>query len=156
MNLEQTIKNDLLQAQKAKDQTVVSTLRLLTAAWQNRQIALRKTAADADKTLGEEEVIAVLKNEIKKRQEAAEAFSAGNRPELAAKEQQELEILQKYLPPQLTTEQIREIVKAKISQTGAAGPKDFGKVMGLAMAETKGAADGGMVSKIVKELLSSS
>lgn len=153
MSLAQTIKLDLNQAIKEKKPEVVSTLRMFSAALQNRQIALRKTAADINKELSEEEIIAVLKSEIKKRQEAIEAYTVGGRPELVAKEQAEAVLLQTYLPPQLSEEEVKKIVVAAIAQSGASGAKDFGKVMPLVMAQVKGKAEGSLVSKLVKELL---
>jgi len=153
VSLVQTIKLELVAAQKARLAVKVETLKMLNAAWQNKQIAARKTAADATKELTDTEALAVLRTEIKKRQEAIEAYTAGGRPELATKEQQELEILQQYLPPQLTIEQVQQIVLDKIKQTGAAGAKDFGLVMPLVIAEVAGAAEGSLVSKLVKEAL---
>jgi len=96
----------------------------------------------------------VIAREAKKRKESITMFQQGNRPELANKETKELEILQTYLPAQMNEEEINTLVKEAISQTGASSIQDMGKVMGALMPKVKGKADGGVVSKMVKEELS--
>ena len=95
----------------------------------------------------------MILSEAKKRKEAIEAFTKGGRPEMAEKERKELEILQKYLPEQLSQEEVRKLVEEAIKQTGAATPQDMGKVMAALMPKVKGKADGALLASIVKELL---
>ena len=106
-----------------------------------------------ESALSDDEIIETISSEIKKRKEAAFEYEKGNRSELADKEKKEAEILKKYLPEQLSEEEIRKLVQDAIQKTGAKEQKDMGKVMGVLMPQVKGKADGGLVSKIVKELL---
>ena len=145
---------------KAKDEATLSTLRMLSAALQNKAIALRQGEAVE---LTEEQAIETVASEIKKRQDSIEAYTAGNRPELAAKEQAEIELLKKYLPEQASDEEIEKIVKGVIAAAaagqagppaGEAGAVDFGRAMGQAMARLKGKADGKRVGEAVKKAIS--
>jgi uncharacterized protein YqeY len=139
-------------------------LRLLNSSILNKEkekrykISLKKdNVADLDKAsvLGDEEILEVIISEVKKRKEAIIEFEKGNRKDLADKEKKELEILKKYLPEQLSEEEIKELAKEAIKKVGAKEIKDMGKVMAQLMPKVKGRADGSLVSKIVKELLSS-
>ncbi len=148
--LQQDIAAKFLEAYKNKEEMRVSVLRLLKSALANKMIE-KKMAKDA--ILADDEVIAVIKSEVKKRQDSVESYKQGGREDLADKEAREAEILSEFLPEQMSEDQVREIVKAVIAELGATAG-DFGKVMGAAMAKTKGQSDGTVVSKLVKEELS--
>ncbi len=150
MALVQTIESDFLSALKNKEENALSTLRMLKAALLNKKIEKQMAKEDI---LPEEDIIGVIKSEIKKRNDSVEAYIQGNRQDLADKEKSEIAILAKYLPEQLSEEQVRELVKQAIAESGAASAADFGKAMGATMAKAKGQADGGMVSRLVKEEL---
>ena len=138
---------DLKEAMKAKNEIKVSTLRFLKASFVNAQI-------DKKGELSDEETIAIIKKQIKQRNESIEGFKKGNRPELADKETKELEILKSYLPEELSSEQLLAFVKEAIEETQAQGPKDMGKVMKVVMAKAKGRADGKVISEMVSKGLS--
>ncbi len=146
--LKDKLREDLKSALKAKDEKKSSTLRMLMASIQNKEIELVKK----DEGLSDDEILSVIKSEVKKRNDAVTAFNDGGRPELAENEKQELSILQVYLPPELPDEEIEKTVKETIKELSA-GPQDFGKVMKEAMAKLKGQAGGDRVSKKVKEFL---
>lgn len=141
------IQTDLKNAQLARDEIKVSTLRLLLSEIHNAEI--QKGAQ-----ISEEDVILVLQREAKKRKEAAVAFRSGGREEAALKEEAELKILESYLPVPLSNEELTKIVQDTITELGANSLADMGKVMGAAMGKVKGQADGGVVSAVVKERLS--
>jgi len=141
-----TIQNDLKTALKEKNELQVSTLRLLLAEIHNRQI-------EKQAELTEEDIVAVLRKEAKKRQESVEAYEKGGRQELADKESKELLILSKYLPQEMSPQELEKIVKEVIGKVGAQGAGDFGKVMGGVMDKVKGQIDGAKVSEAVKKLL---
>jgi hypothetical protein len=141
-----TIQNDLKTALKEKNELQVSTLRLLLAEIHNRQI-------EKQAELTEEDIVAVLRKEAKKRQESVEAYEKGGRQELADKESKELLILSKYLPQEMSPQELEKIVKEVIGKVGAQGAGDFGKVMGGVMGKVKGQIDGAKVSEAVKKLL---
>lgn len=145
--LKEKIEQDIIEAMKAHDDNVVSVLRMLKSAIQNAAIQKQKDLADDD-------ILGVIQSQIKSRQDSITMYEQGNRPELAAKEKSEIEILKQYLPEQMSEDEIREIVKKAIADTGAADIKDMGRVMGQIMPQTKGKADGALVSQIVKEELS--
>lgn len=141
------IEADLMAAFKAKEKQVVSTLRLLSAALKNKSIELKKD-------LGDEEVAAVVKSQVKQLKDSVEAFVEGAREDLADTARQELLILAKYLPEQMGEDELKKIVDETIAETGAAGKDDMGKVMGVVMGKVKGKADGGDVKRLVEEVLS--
>jgi uncharacterized protein YqeY len=147
--LTEKIRLDLTAAIKGKKSIEVATLRLLWAEIHNQEMAKQKP-------LTEEEVVAVIRSQIKKRREAIELYRQGKREDLVRKEQEEMVVLEKYLPQQIPAGEMEKIVKETISETGAGGPGDFGKVMGVVMGKVKGKADGSTVSQIVKKLLDSS
>lgn len=147
----QQLQEDLKQSMLARDAQKTSVLRMVLSAINYYEI--NKGGAGYEAT--EEDVMTVIQNQAKQRRDSIEQFTAGNRPELAEKEQQELKIIQVYLPEQMGEEEIRKLVKEAISSTGATTPQDMGKVMGALMPATKGKADGGLVSKIVREALNS-
>lgn len=146
-NLEKKIKEDLISALKSRNELTSSVLRMLLADIKNLSIEKKSDLDDA-------EVETAIKSGVKKRKDSIESYRAGNRPELAEKEEAEIKILEAYLPEQMSEDEILKIVKNVINETGAASQADFGKVMGVAMGKLKGQADGNIVSKIVKENLS--
>lgn len=135
----------------AKDETKTSTLRLLISALGYFEI--QKGGAGYEAT--DEDVLAVIQREAKQRKDSIEQFTSAGRNELAKKEKKELEVLQTYLPQQMSEDEIHTLVQEAVNKTGASGLQDIGKVMGVLMPQVKGKADGGLVSKIVKESLSS-
>ena len=146
MSLLTTFNDDIKTAMKSKDKDTLSVLRMLKAAIQNEQI---KAGRDLD---GEEE-LTVLSREMKQRRDSLSEFEKAGRDDLADKVKIEITIVETYMPKQLSEEEIRQIVQKAIDQTGAASPKEFGKVMSAVMPEVKGKADGNQVNAIVKELL---
>jgi len=134
---------------KSEQTERVWTLRMLIASLKNKEIELRPKK----QKLSEEIVTEVIKQEIKKRKEAIEMFKKGNREDLVLKEKKELEILEKYLPEQLSDDELKELVKQTKIKIKAEGPSDFGKLMGAVMKETKGRADGLKVKQMVEETL---
>ncbi len=147
MTSNEQIAADMKAAMKSGDKLRVSTLRLLRSEIKYAEIRKGESA-------GEEDIVSVVGREIKKRREAAEQFRQGGRPDAADKEEAEAAILQEYLPEQLSDGEIAALVDEAIAQTGAAGPGDMGKVMGVLMPKVKGKADGAAVSAMVKEKLS--
>ncbi len=148
--LKDHLHTDLVTAMKSRDALRTSTLRMALAAITNAEVAGKEA-----RELSDEDVITVLGSEAKKRREAAEAFAAGGRQELADKEKAEAEILATYLPAQLTSEEIKAVVTAAVASAGAAGEgmKAMGKVMGIVSPQVKGKADGGAVAAEVKAQL---
>jgi len=149
MGLAEQVRSDLIQALKQKDALCCTTLRMLLSSIHNAEIDQQHKALD------DAGVASVVAKEIKKRRESIEAFEKGNRPDLVAKEKTEMEILTKYLPQQMSRDEITALARQMIAEVGARGPGDKGKVMGKLMPQTKGKADGKEVSDIVTELLSS-
>jgi len=150
MTLLEQIDQDLTAAIKSEDETKTSTLRILKSTIHNWQIAEHLQA----KVPEDGQVIVLIQKEIKSRREALEMYKKGGREELAQKEKEEMAVLEKYLPQQMSEEEIRTRVKESVAKTGASGPQDIGKIMGSIMADLKGRADGSLVAKIVKEELS--
>lgn len=147
--LKEKIEEDLRRALKSGETLLVSTLRLVLSAMTNRAIELRKK----DIGLSDEEIIEIMRREVRQRKDAAGEFRRGNREELALKEEQEIEILQNYLPPQMSDEDLERIVEGSIREAGATSMADFGKVMQGAMAILKGKAEGEKVAQAVKRIL---
>jgi len=141
--------NDLKNAMREKNTDKVLLLRMLISALDNEAISLGKK----EEGLAEAEELKVLKREVKKRKDSISQYEAANRPELAAAEKKELEILTTYLPKEMGEEKVRKIVEEVIASMGEVAPSSFGQVMGAVMAKTSGSADGSVVSKIVKETL---
>lgn len=140
------IQTDLKNAQLARDEIKVSTLRMLMSEIKNAQIQKMAELSDQD-------ILAVIKREAKKRKEAALGFRSGNREESALKEESELKILENYLPVQMNNEELTKIVDETITEMDAVSMSDMGKVMGAVMGKVQGQADGGTVSALVKEKL---
>ncbi|OGZ45558.1 MAG: hypothetical protein A3C84_04055 [Candidatus Ryanbacteria bacterium RIFCSPHIGHO2_02_FULL_48_12] len=148
--LKQTLEADLKEAMKAGNDVVRSTLRMLLSAVRNKEIEIRKK----DIGLSDEEVIETINTEVKRRRDAIEGFQKGSRPELAAAEEAELLVLQKYLPPELADEELARVVQNGIRETNAKSEKDFSAVMKAIMPVLKGKASGDRISAIVKRELS--
>lgn len=141
------LEEDLKAAAKARDEIRLTVLRLLKSALKNYEIEVGHDATP-------QEIMTVLQKEAKKRRDSIEQYSNADRQDLVTEEQQELEILLKYLPEKLSDEKLDEIIQSAISQTNATGPGDMGKVMQLVMKKTAGSVDGGEVSAKVKTALS--
>ena len=138
---------DMKDAMRAKDVMRLSTLRLLKSAIDYSKIEKKQeTLADAD-------VTAVIKKQIKQRQDSIEGFEKGGRPDLVEKEKAELAVLKSYLPEELSPDQVEEIVKATIAEVGATTKADMGKVMKAAQAKLAGRADNRLISQTVSKLL---
>lgn len=150
MSLEQKIMTDLKAAMLAKDEAALRSLRAIKAA-----ILLAKTAEGAGDTLSEDEEIKMLQKMVKQRKDSLEIFQQQNRPELAKKEEEEIAVIEKFLPKQMSAEEIKAALNVIIANVGASSPADMGKVMGAATKELAGKADGKTISALVKELLSS-
>jgi len=148
--LEEKILNDYKEAMKKKDTVKSSTLSFLRAEMMNVAIEKRKKALD------DNEVISVIKKQIKQHQDSIEQFQRGGRLDLADKETKELGILKFYLPPQLSSEEVKKIIEEVIATVGATGPADMGKVMKEVMSGVGQSTDGKLVSELVKERLSKS
>jgi len=147
MSLAQQINQDFLTAYKAKQDSIVSTLRMLKSALTNKEIEQK---IPKEQGLTDDEVMAIIKTEIKKRKDSVLAYGQASRQDLVDQENQEIVILEKYLPEPMSEAQVQAVVLTVIAQTGAKSPADFGKVMGAVMTQTKNQADGQLVSKIVK------
>jgi uncharacterized protein YqeY len=147
MALEQKITGDIAAAMKTKDQLRLSTLRMLKAALVNKSV-------EKNRGLDEAEELQVLSTLVKQRRDSIEQFTAGGRDDLAQKEQAEIVVLETYLPPAVTNEELDTAIAQAISETGAAGPKDMGRVMKAVMAGLAGKTiDGKKVSERVKARL---
>jgi uncharacterized protein YqeY len=148
--LKDRLRSDLTDAMKARDSLRSSVLRMALTAVTNAEVAGKQA-----RELSDDDVLAVLTSEAKKRKEAAQAFDDGHRPELAEKERAEAVILADYLPEQLTEDEVRDLVTAAVEQTGAAaeGMKAMGKVMGVVTPQTRGRADGAFVAAEVRRQL---
>lgn len=140
------IGNALKEAMKNKDGQRRDVLRLLSSAFKQQEI-------DTQKELTTEQAMDILQKEAKKRRESIAELTAASRAEQLAAEQYELALIEEFLPKQLSDGEIRAIVQAAIASTGAADAKEMGKVMSIVQPQTKGLADGRVVSQIVKELL---
>lgn len=143
------INSDIKQAMKNKQADKLSLLRMLLSAINNEAISKKKK----EEGLSEDEELQVLKREVKKRRDSIQQYEDAGRTELAEKEKQELEIIQTYLPEEMSEDDIRKIVEEVVASIGEVAPSQFGQVMGKVMAKVKGKADGGMVSRVVKEMM---
>jgi len=152
MALKQVIADDMKAAMRARDQQRLDTLRMARARMQEAEVALRAEMG-RDYELTDAEAIKALAAYAKQRRDSIEAYRKAAREDLAAKEEAELAIIQSYLPRQLSEDEVARIVDEAIAETGATAPKDMGAVMKAAMPKLQGAADGKVVSRIVKERL---
>ncbi|MFN8289081.1 MAG: GatB/YqeY domain-containing protein [Chitinophagaceae bacterium] len=148
MSLEQKIMAELKTAMLAKDEATLRSLRAVKAA-----ILLARTSEGSGGELKEEEEIKLLQKLVKQRKDSLEIFQQQNRADLAKKEEEEIAVIEKFLPKQMSPEELREEITKIIASTGASSPADMGKVMGVASKQFAGKADGKTISAIVKELL---
>ncbi|MEQ6247489.1 GatB/YqeY domain-containing protein [Sulfitobacter sp. HNIBRBA3233] len=153
MDLRTRINGALKQAMKDKASERLSTLRLVNAAIKDKDIAAR--AEGNDDGVGEDEVLAILGKMAKQRQESARAYEEGGRLDLAEAERSEIQIIEEFLPRQLTEEEAKAAVDAAVTETGATSIRDMGKVMGQLKAKYTGQMDFGTVGPMVKDRLSS-
>lgn len=150
MLLHERIDRDFVEAAKRKDSALVARFRLLKAALTNRKI---EAGLPKVQPLPDDQVIALLSSELKRRLESAETYAAASRPELAAHEQADAELIRQYLPTPLTSVELEALIDAALASTGATTKADFGKVMGALAADIKGRADGQQVAALVKSRL---
>ena len=146
VNLKQRLSDDLKQAMKGGDTVRRSVIRLVMASISNAEIAKRSTLDDSD-------ITGIIAKDARQHQESIESFKQGNRPDLVAKEEAEMAVLQGYLPKQMSHEEIVEAARQVIAEVGAQGPGDKGKVMQQIMPRLKGKADGRVINEVVTELL---
>jgi len=146
VDLQQRLLDDLKDAMRSGDQRRKLAIRAVRAAITNAEIERRRS-------LTEDEILALIAKEVKQRRESIVQFRKGGREDLVAQEQAEIEALEKYLPRQLSPEEIRAEAQRVIAEVGATGPRDMGRVMGKLMPAMRGRADGRQVSQIVRELL---
>ncbi len=144
MEIGEKIENDFKEVLKKRDKIFISTLRMLKSAIHNKEIEKRGEA------LQEAELIRIVAKQVQQHKDSIEQFKKGKRQDLVEKETKELEILKRYLPEQLSADEITNVIKKIVKETGAKDKSDFGKVMKLAMAEFKGRADGKLVTQIAK------
>ena len=144
------INKALIEAQKAKNERTVSTLRMVNSTLKNADIEARTTG----KPLGDAEVLSILQKMIKQRQESVEMYKKGGRDDLASQEGEEIAIISAYLPKQLSDAEVAAAIDAAIAETGAAGMKDMGKVVGVLRGKYAGQMDFGKASGMVKAKLS--
>lgn len=148
MPILERIDAEIKEALKTGDALKLSVIRMLKASLKNKSIEKRSSLTDDD-------ILSVLSSMAKQRRESIEQFTAAGRTDLAGKEAKELEIVQSYLPKQLTPEELDSIILSAITESSASSPADMGKVMKIVASKTKGVADGKIVNQRVKELLSS-
>lgn len=144
--LTEQIRADLNESMKARTAERTSTLRMLQSALKNEQINLKRELSD-------EEALSIIRKSVKQRLDSIEQYTKGNRPELAAKEQSEMDLLKTYLPAELSEAELESSLREIIASTGAQSKKDIGKVMKEATAKYKGRADGKKIQEIVSRLL---
>jgi len=150
MTIQEKIKEDMKQAMRDKDQVKLSVTRGLISAFTNELVASGKTPQTP---IEDEAALAVITRASKQRKDSIEQFEKGGRPELAEGEKAELAILETYLPELMSEDEVRKIVEAKKAEMGITDKSQMGQFMGAVMAELKGKADGGVVKKVVDEVL---
>ncbi|HPA34767.1 MAG TPA: GatB/YqeY domain-containing protein [Chitinophagales bacterium] len=148
MSLDQNINNELKEAMLSKNEVKVRTIKAIKAAF-----LLAKTEKGATGEITAEQEIKILQKLYNQRKESFEIFSKENRPELAVKEKEEMEMIASYLPKQMNDEELTTIVQAVITETGASSIKDMGKVIGAVTKKVAGQAEGARISALVKSLL---
>lgn len=147
MSLLKRLQTDMITAMKNRNKDTLAVVRMLKASVQNAQI-------EAGHDLTPDEEVAVMSREYKQRKESLEEFQKAGRQDLIDKTNNELKVVEKYMPKQLSVDDVKKIVTETVQQVGAASMKDFGKVMGAVMPKVKGQADGKLVNQTVKETLS--
>lgn len=151
MSLKEKINNDLKDAMRGKKADELSVLRMLLSAIKDKEISLRQ---GEEVSLSDEQVLSVIASEVKKRKDSVVAYEQGGRDDLASKENNEIKILEKYLPEQMSGEELEKIIREIVGTQNFAFPQDFGKIMGQVMPKVKGRADGNRISEMVKKVLS--
>ncbi|MDQ5985380.1 MAG: putative protein YqeY [Syntrophus sp. SKADARSKE-3] len=146
MNYMEKIEKESIAAAKAKDKIRLSALRMMKTALHNKEIDLRRELTEA-------EFLQVVASMVKQRRDSIEQFEKGGRTDLVEKEQAELAVVQEFMPQQMSVEDIRQAIEKAVSELGATGPKDMGKVMKALMPVVSGKADGKVVSELVKARL---
>ncbi|GDX62989.1 hypothetical protein LBMAG34_5230 [Candidatus Saccharibacteria bacterium] len=147
MDLIDQLESDLAEAMKLRDEVRTTTLRLLKSALKNYQIELGH-----DLTM--QEALSVLQKEAKKHQDSIKQYEDAKREDLANEEKAELDVIEKYLPEQMSQDEVEKAVDSAIAELGASGPADMGKVIGLVRQKTEGQADGSMIAELAKQKLS--
>ena len=149
MNLFDRVSEDIKKAMLARDHQTLEALRGI-----KKEFLEAKTAKGADGQLSDEKAVSILAKMVKQRKESAEIYTQQNRPELAAEEMAQAQVIQQYMPKSLSPEELTERLQEIIARVGATSPKEMGKVMGVASKELAGQAEGREISAKVKELLS--
>ena len=147
MTLQERIESAMRDSMRARDVRRTQTLRMAMSAAHNREIELGKALTDED-------YLDILGKQVKQRRESIEAFRAGGREAMAANEEAEAAILAEFLPEPLSAEELESLVRTAIAESGASSPADLGRVMGKVVPQTRGRADGKVVSELVRQLLS--
>ena len=148
MSLEEKVMSLMKDAMKSKDEVMLRSVRAIKA-----EIIKAKTDPGANGVITEETEIKLLQKLVKSRKDSLTIYEQQNRPDLAVKEAEEIAVIEKFLPAQMSEEDVKAAVQAIISQVGAAGPQDLGKVMGLASKQLAGQADGKLIASVAKSLL---
>ncbi len=148
MNVQEQLQEDMKTAMKAKDQASLRSIRAIKAA-----LLIAATEKGADGKVSDEKVMQTLQKMVKQRRDSLTIFEEQDRAELAQTEREEIEVIERYLPKQLSEDELKAIVSSVIEKTGASSIKDMGKVMGAANKEIAGRADGKAVASMIKELL---
>jgi len=148
MSLLESIVQSQIEARKTQDKERLSVLQMALSAIQNEKISARKELTDED-------IVAVLQRQVKQLKDALKDFQTGGRQDLVDATNREINILSKYLPEQMSEAEIEKIVSPIITELKSTGSQDFGKVMGVVMTKLKGKADGGIVTQVVRRLMSS-
>jgi uncharacterized protein len=148
MSLEQKVMTDLKTAMLAKDEKALRSLRAIKAA-----ILLAKTSEGAGGDLKEDDEVKLLQKLLKSRKDSLEIYTAQNRRDLAVKEEEEIAIIEKFLPAQMSPDELKTVLQKIIAETGASTPADMGKVMGVATKQLAGKIDGKSISSMVRQLL---
>jgi len=146
MDLKERLTEDMKSAMKARDKRRLSAIRMLLAQIKNAEIAKKGDLSD-------EEILAVVSSDVRKRRESIEEYGKGGREDLVEKETVELAVVEEYMPQQISADELRRIVADTIAESGASSPADLGKVMGMLMPKVKGKADGKQVNQLVREML---
>lgn len=148
--LRDDLQNSLKEAMKAKDMKTVGAVRLIIAGQKEKDVEARGKGKER---ASDEELLAMMQTMIKQRHESIRIYTEGNRADLAEKEQSEIDVISRFLPKQLSTEEIENIVKTLVAETGAAGIKDMGKIMGALKGKYAGQMDFGAASAVIKKIL---
>jgi uncharacterized protein YqeY len=154
LGLKEQLQENMRKAAKERDSLALSALRMAVAAVRNREIeAVTRKEMPQGGTLPDEAILKVISTMVKQRREAIELYVKGNRPELAAKEEGEIAVLERFLPKALSAAEIEALVREAIAETGARGASDMGRVMKVLMPKVAGRADGKVVNEAVRRLL---